>query len=162
MIIREFTAADQLGVIRLQEEFIQEFFAEYYTDPRQYQWNADIRDLDKYYLQKGGKFWVVEEDQEIVGVGGFRLVSSTIAEIKRLRIKAGYRGKGLGKAIVQIIEDYCRNHQIVKILVDTDERLATAKTMYERLGYTAYRVETVKEGNETYTNYYFEKNLSHP
>lgn len=161
MKIREFTTVDQLGVNKLQDEFMQEFFPEFYTDPRQYQWNADIYDIDKYYLQHNGRFWVVEEEEDnIIGVGGFRLVNLNIAEIKRIRIKACYRGKGLGKAIIHTIEDYCRRNHIIKILVDTDQRLTTAKTMYEKMGYSVYKTEAVEEGSETYINYYFQKDLS--
>jgi putative acetyltransferase len=160
MNIREFTILDQASVIQLQEEFMQEFFPEFANDPRRYQWNADIYNIDEYYIKNGGKIWVVEEDKEIVGVGGFRLVDYEVAEIKRIRIKARYRGKGLGKKIVQMIEEYCVNNNILKILVDTDERLSTAKLMYEKMGYIAYRTEIVVEGNMKYTNHYFEKVLS--
>lgn len=159
MTIREFKPSDQAGVTRLQEEFMLEFFPEFSSDPRQYEWNADIYDIDEYYLKHCGKFWVAEDAGEIVGVGGFRLVSPTIAEIKRVRIQAHHRGKGLGKAIISIIEEYCRAQHITKILVDTDERLAAAKSMYVKLGYTVCRTETVAEGDETYVNYYFEKVL---
>lgn len=159
MIIREFSNTDQLGVTKLQDEFMQEFFPEFYNDPRQYQWNADIYDINSHYLQHGGKFWVVEDDGEINGVGGFRLVNPTVAEIKRVRLKIACRGKGFGKAIIHKIEDYCLGHNITKILVDTDERLSIAKAMYEKLGYTVYRIENIVESNEVYVNYYFEKDL---
>jgi N-acetylglutamate synthase-like GNAT family acetyltransferase len=160
MAIREFATTDQAGVTQLQAEFMQEFFPEFADDPRQYEWNADIYDLNEYYILKGGKFWVVEDNQAIVGVGGFRLVSPEVAEIKRIRIKAGCRGRGYGKAIVHLIEADCIDRGILRILVDTDERLATAKAMYEHMGYSITRKETVAEGNREYINYYFEKVLS--
>ncbi len=160
MTIRPFSPSDQPGVTRLQEEFMQEFFPEFVGDPRQYEWNADIYNIHGAYILKGGQFWVVEENQTIVGVGGFRLASAGVAEIKRIRIKAGYRGRGFGKALVRLIEAYCRTHGVSKILVDTDERLATAKAMYEHMGYRIYREETEVEGNAEYTNYYFEKELA--
>ncbi|SET42967.1 putative acetyltransferase [Natronincola peptidivorans] len=157
--IREFNVNDQSGVASLQEEFIKEFFPEFQSDPRQYDWNADIYDIEKYYTEHGGMFWVIEKNNSIIGVGGFRLVSPTIAEIKRVRISINHREKGLGKTIIRTIEDYCRQHKVQKILVDTDERLTTAKAMYEKLGYTIYKKETEIEGNESYVNYYFEKDI---
>ncbi len=160
MRVRPFFTADQPGVTKLQEEFMEEFFPEFVGDPRQYEWNADIHNIHEAYILKGGQFWVVEENQTIVGVGGFRLASDGVAEIKRVRIKAGYRGRGFGKALVRLIESYCRTHEISKILVDTDERLATAKAMYENMGYRLYRKETVVDGNTEYTNDYFEKDLA--
>ena len=122
MAIREFAPADQAGVNRLQAEFVQEFFPEFAGDPRQLEWNADIYDIYAGYIVNGGKMWVVVENDAIVGVGGFRLVSPGVAEIKRIRIKAGYRGRGYGKAIVRPVEAYCLDHGMSKILVDTDER----------------------------------------
>lgn len=160
MTIREFVAADQAGVNSLQAGFVQEFFPEFADDPRQYEWNADIYNISEWYLKRQGKFWVVEADQEIVGMGGFRLLSPGLAEIKRIRIRAGYRGRGFGKAIVRTIETYCMEHGISKILVDTDERLATAKHMYEQMGYRVYRQETEVEAGREYINYYFEKELA--
>ncbi len=160
VILREFIPADQPGVDQLQAEFMQEFFPEFADDPRQAGWNADVHDIQRYYLQAGGKFWVAEEAGEIVGVGGFRLASPGVAEIKRIRIQSRCRGKGLGKAILHEIEACCRDQGFSKILVDTDERLATAKAMYEKAGYVAYRVEREVEGSETYINYFFEKDLT--
>jgi len=159
MTIREFAPADQAGVNQLQAEFMHEFFPEFADDPRQLEWNADIYDIYAGYIVNGGKMWVVVENDAIVGVGGFRRVSPGVAEIKRIRIKASCRGKGYGKAIVRLVEAYCLDHGISKILVDTDERLATAKTMYEHLGYRVYRKETEMEGGREYINYYFEKVL---
>jgi hypothetical protein len=34
-----------------------------------------------------------------------------------------------------------------------------SKAMYEKLGYTVYRIENIVEDNEVYVNYYFEKDL---
>ncbi len=160
MTIREFVTADQAGVNRLQADFMQEFFPEFANDPRQFEWNADIDNIHEAYILQGGKFWVVEADQEIVGMGGFRLARPGVAEIKRVRIKAGCRGRGLGKAIVRMIETYCSEHGISKILVDTDERLAAAKRIYENMGYRAYCRETIFEAGGEYINYYFKKELA--
>jgi len=160
MTIREFKVADQENVAKLQDEFMLEFFPEFRSDPRQYQWNADIYHIDEHYSQRGGRFWVIEEDHEIVGFGGFRLVSPTVAEIKRVRLRSSCRGKGLGKAIVETIEYYCREHKIAKILVDTDERLSIAKNMYARLGYVLIRKEEQTEGLRKFVTCFFEKDLS--
>ncbi len=150
MTIREFATTDQAGVNSLQADFMQEFFPEFAGDPRQREWNADIYNIHNEYVLQGGKFWVVEVDHEIVGMGGFHLVNPGVAEVKRIRIRADHRGQGLGKAIVRMIESYCIEHGISKILVDTDERLATAKRMYEKMGYRAYRKEIIIDGQREY------------
>ena len=112
MIIREFAPADQPGIVKLQEEFMIEFFPEYVHDPRQLEWNADIYDIADCYIKKGGKIWVAEITNDMVGFGGFRLVDAYTAEIKRIRISSGHRGKGIGKSIVKKIEGYCIDNNI--------------------------------------------------
>ena len=57
------------------------FFPELASDPRQYQWNADVYQIDKSYLKNGGKVWVAEVGGVIVGFCGFRLVDANSAEI---------------------------------------------------------------------------------
>ena len=159
MKVREFTASDQADITRLQDAFMTEFFPEFTSDPRQYQWNADIYQIDESYLQKGGKVWVAEADEAIVGFGGFRLLDSNTAEIKRVRIDSGHRGKGLGKSIIKHIESYCRATKIKTIKVDTDNRFAAAISMYTSLGYFLQRSESVTKNNIVYTDNYYEKLL---
>lgn len=136
-----------------------EFFPEFAADKRKFEWNADVYSIEDHYIRKGGKAWVVEVDSTIVGFGCLRLVSSGIAEIRRVRITSGHRGKGIGKSIVEQAENYCAQANITKVLVDTDDRFEAAKSMYSGMGYLIYRSETeIKDGQE-YTDHYYEKIL---
>lgn len=149
MSIREFIAKDQPGINKLQEEFMIEFFPEFADNLKQYEWNADIYDVNEHYLNNGGKIWVADIGHYIAGFGGFRRVDRNTAEIKRVRINARYRGKGLGKSIVKEIENYCAGSDVKKLLVDTDDRFEAAKFMYTSMGYEIIRSETVtKNGIE--------------
>ena len=136
-----------------------EFFPEFASDPRQYQWNADVYQIDASYLQNDGKVWVAEVGDVIVGFGGFRLVDANTAEIKRVRIDSGHRGKGLGKAIIKHIESYCRTTDIKTIKVDTDNRFAAAISMYTNMGYVLLRSESFTKNKIVYTDNYYEKLL---
>ncbi len=136
-----------------------EFFPEFADDERKYEWNADVYSIDEHYIKKGGNAWVVEAEANIIGFGCLRLVNSSTAQIKRVRLDYRYRGKGLGKLMVSHIEDYCASSNITKILVDTDDRFEAAKSMYSGMGYIVYRSETeIKDGRQ-YTDHYYEKTL---
>jgi GNAT superfamily N-acetyltransferase len=126
MKIREFKAKDQPGINKLQEEFMIEFFPEFADDPKQYEWNADIYDVNEHYLNRGGRIWVADIGNYVAGFGGFRLVDRGTAEIKRVRVNSQHRGQGLEKSIVKEIENYCSGKDIRKILVDTDDRFEIA------------------------------------
>ena len=158
-MIREFALTDQSQIISLQEEFMTEFFPEFADDQRKYEWNADVYSIHEHYIRNGGEVWVAELEADIVGFGCLRLVNSSTAEIKRVRINHQHRGRGLGKSIIKQIENYCASSNISKILVDTDDRFESAKSMYSGMGYIVYRTETeIKDGRE-YTDLYYEKML---
>lgn len=159
MITREFADHDQSAVIELQEAFMREFFPEYVDDPRQYEWNADVYDIDRFYLKRGGKIWVTEVDGYIAGFGGFRLVDPTTAEIKRVRIASDYRGQGFGKSIIEKIENHCKEASIDKILVGTDDRFEAAKAMYVKMDYQLYRTETETRNGIEYKDNFYQKLL---
>ncbi len=136
-----------------------EFFPEFVNDQRKYVWNADVYSINKHYVEKGGKVWVVEVETCIVGFGCLRRVNTTTAEIKRVRINHQHRGKGLGKSIIKQIENYCVSSNITKVLVDTDDRFGAAKSMYSGMGYTVCRTETETKDGREYTDHYYEKIL---
>jgi GNAT superfamily N-acetyltransferase len=160
-MIREFTLTDQSQIINLQEDFMTEFFPEFATDQRKYEWNADVYSIHEHYIEKGGKVWVVEVGANMVGFGCLRLVNPNTAEIKRVRINHKHRGKGLGKSIIEQIENYCTSSNISKVLVDTDDRFEAAKSMYLGMGYIVYRTETELKDGWEYTDHYYEKILQH-
>jgi len=138
-----------------------EFFPEFANDQRKYRWNADAYSIHEHYIETGGKVWVIEIGGNIVGFGCLRRVNSNTAEIKRVRINHQYRGKGFGKSIIRQIESYCVSANISKLLVDTDDRLETAKSMYSGMGYIVYRTETETKDGREYTDQYYEKILEH-
>ena len=160
-MIREFALTDQSQVINLQEEFMTEFFPEFANDQRKYEWNADVYSIQEHYIENGGKVWIAEVEDGIVGFGCLRLVDYDTAEIKRVRINNQHRGKGLGKSIINQIESYCAASNISKILVDTDNRFEAAKSMYSGMGYVIYRTETDIKKSRAYTDHYYEKILKH-
>lgn len=47
-----------------------------------------------------GIIYIVFFDDKIAGMGGLKRNTADIAEIKRMYVKPDFRGKGLGKAIM--------------------------------------------------------------
>ena len=68
-------------------------------------WDADLNDIPNHYLQNGGEFLVGMLDGKIVAMGAFRKKSTTLAEIKRMRVLPEYQRRGFGQAILNQLED---------------------------------------------------------
>lgn len=103
--------------------------------------DADLPELADRLGSAGGRGWVVTDDDRVVACVG--VVPHTVeqrpgAELKRLYVAASHRRRGLGRALVQLVEahaDGALGARAVELWSDT--RFADAHRLYERSGYTA-------------------------
>lgn len=142
----------------LQDEFIEEFFPEFVGDPRLDEWNKDMNDLHSAYSGKDGVFWVVEDDTEVVGMGGIKF-SEEGPVISRVRVRRTERGKGIGTLLLRHMEEYCVNEGYRKVLVDTENHMTSAIRFYERNNFQRTREETEEIDGKVYTTFFYEKYL---
>lgn len=63
--------------------------------------------------------WVFEEHGEIVGCSTLEVYSPKISEIRNVAVKDGFRGKGIGKALINRAVEEARRRNIRQILVVT-------------------------------------------
>jgi GNAT superfamily N-acetyltransferase len=124
------TRTDAPGVI----ELIGRVFAEYgWTwDPA-----AEVPDLLRWtpYEPPHGAFFVVREGQRVVGSVGVDRVEDDAAELHRLYLDAAVRGRGLGDALVKTILAWCRERDIVRLVLWSDTRFVHAHRLYLRHGF---------------------------
>ncbi|MFW9995954.1 MAG: GNAT family N-acetyltransferase [Candidatus Odinarchaeota archaeon] len=158
MELREYQPSDIKGIIILHDEFMREYFSEFYTDKHRItqdkpgQQVSELEDTHNSYIQEGGKFWVIESKGKIIGLVGIRIVDENTAELINMRVKKDYRGQGLGKKLLAKAEKYCRNTGRQKIILHTAKRLVIARKMYESYGFKLNN-EQVVSGNFTVLSY---------
>ena len=156
--VRLFQSEDQKVAQSLQDEFIEEFFPEFVGDPRLDEWNKDMNDIYSSYSKGAGVFWVVENNIEIVGMGGIK-ISEEMPVISRVRVRKSDRGKGIGTLLLSHMEEYCQRKGYEKILVDTENHMTSAVRFYERNNFLRIN-ETIEEiDGKVYTTFFYEKYL---
>jgi GNAT superfamily N-acetyltransferase len=74
-------------------------------------------------------------DDAAVGCGAVRRLDETTAELKRMYVAPHARGRGIGRAIVEVLEGEARLLGVVKVVLETGTRLAPAIRLYESMGY---------------------------
>jgi putative acetyltransferase len=76
-------------------------------------------------------------NSELVGVGALRKLDQEHAELKSMHTLAKSRGLGIGKAMVDHIEQFAKEQGVKRISLETGatEPFKPARQLYESLGY---------------------------
>ncbi len=86
-------------------------------------------------LREGVPFFVMRRDSIPVGCGGVKLFGTEYGEIKRMYIRPAYQGQGLGKAMLQYLVDYARQHEVSVLRLETGIYQTAAIKLYEGFGF---------------------------
>ncbi|MBE9063675.1 GNAT family N-acetyltransferase [cf. Phormidesmis sp. LEGE 11477] len=104
--------------------------------------DQDAVEVEKYYQQTGGEFWVVERDRTIVGTGGYYPIErepiereQKAVEIRKMYLLPDVRGYGLGRFLLSQLEQAAAKAGFLEVWVETATALKTAVRLYERNGY---------------------------
>lgn len=110
------------------------------------------------FVPPDGAFLVARIFDRPVGCGAFKRIEPRTAYIKRMWIAPDARGLGLGKRLLQALEDRARSVGYRTVRLETNKALSEAQQLYRRSGYS----EIEPFGDETYAHHWFEKVLPSP
>lgn len=114
---------------------------------------ADLVDPGGHYLLALD----AADGDRVAAVGGVRAVErpAGAAEVKRMWVHPAYRGTGLGRRLLEALEDLARDlgHEVV--VLDTHRSLGEALSLYARAGYR----EVERYNDNPYAQAFFRKEL---
>jgi DNA-binding MarR family transcriptional regulator/GNAT superfamily N-acetyltransferase len=114
--------------------------------------SADAAEL----TEPAGLLLVARRGGEPVGCGALKLHGSGPAEVKRMWVSTAARGLGLGRRILERLEDEARARGVRTLRLETNRSLAEAISLYRSAGY----VEVEAFNDEPYAHHWFEKQLA--
>ncbi len=95
-----------------------------------------VADLDNVLNMPTGQVFVAVEDEKVVGYSTFWFTRwNMIGYIGMIGVIEGQQGKGIGKKLMSAMEEYCRDHGVRKIYVDTGSDNLQANIFYLKCGY---------------------------
>ncbi|GGW39231.1 N-acetyltransferase [Streptomyces lucensis JCM 4490] len=103
----------------------------------------------------GGRLLVGRYDGEPAGSAGVRLLDADTAELTRVFVVEGVRGRGGAALLVAAAEEAAHALGARRIVLDTRSDLVEARALYARLGYT----ETGPHNDDPYAEHWFRKEL---
>jgi GNAT superfamily N-acetyltransferase len=123
-----------------------------------------LRRPASYYARAGvtARMWVVDDRDGLAACVGVKpLEDGAVAELKSLYVATWARRRGLGSALVDVVERYAIAHGARTIRLWSDSRFANAHRLYVRLGYRRSGQRDLNDLSDT-TEYGFVKPLDAP
>ncbi|MFE9923935.1 GNAT family N-acetyltransferase [Streptomyces sp. NPDC005774] len=102
-----------------------------------------------------GHLLVAWYGDEAAGSAGIRLSAGTTAELTRVFLHPGMRGRGGAVLLVRAAEDAARASGAARLILDTRGDLVEARALYARLGFT----ETEPHNSQPFAEHWFTKRL---
>ena len=110
----------------------------------------------RVFARPSGAFVIARVRGRPVGCGAVKFKGKLPAEFKRMWIAKESRGLGLGKRLLDALEDQARAAGAMAVRLETNRTLKEAIAMYRQSGY----VEIEPFNDEPYAHHWFEKRLS--
>lgn len=86
-------------------------------------------------IRQNVAFFVIRVDGNPAGCGGVKLFGADYGEVKRMFVRPAFRGKGLGKAMLDHIAQYTRGHGVSALRLETGIYQREAIGLYESWGF---------------------------
>ena len=98
--------------------------------------DKELADLPGDYAPPDGRLLLAEFEGQIAGCVALHKLEAVICEMKRLYLRAEFRGKGLGRAMADRIIAEARTMGYQRMRLDTVEPvMKDAVAMYRRIGF---------------------------
>ena len=90
-----------------------------------------------------------------VGCAAVKFHREAPAEVKRMWVAESVRGLGLGRRLLEAIEDQARHHRVRRLRLETNRALTEAIALYRSAGYE----EVPAFNDEPFAHHWFEKRM---
>ena len=97
---------------------------------------AELAGLPGRYTRPGGGLWLALCGSEPAGCVAIRPLESETCEMKRLYVRPGHRGQGLGRRLVERVLAAAIEAGYQRICLDTLPSMTDAVRLYQLLGFT--------------------------
>jgi GNAT superfamily N-acetyltransferase len=95
---------------------------------------SDLSDRHKFFPPTG-RFYLVLYDDAVAGVGCLKKLEEGVGEVQRMYVRPAFRGKGLGRAIINRLVDDARSIGYRQLKLESLEFLKEAHLLYKSIGF---------------------------
>jgi GNAT superfamily N-acetyltransferase len=119
---------------------------------------SDLTEPDKF-KPPDGRFYLAQYGDKVAGVGCLKKLEGGVGEIQRMYVPPSFRGKGIGRAIVDRLIGDARSIGYHQLKLESLEFLDAAHSLYQSVGFREidpYADNSMKayQAEETLDRYY--------
>ncbi|MGB0713738.1 MAG: GNAT family N-acetyltransferase [Gammaproteobacteria bacterium] len=100
--------------------------------------DLDVFDIKAHYNDRGGLFRILEDKGRIVGSYGLFPLENGDCELRKMYLLPGYKGKGLGKKLLEEALDRARALGFKRLELESNSCLTEAMALYSQYGFVPY------------------------
>lgn len=129
--LRDYRAEDADRVWTLLEHGL----AAYGLAPDACSTDRDLADIAAHYLDRGGRFRMLVEGGEAIGMYGLHKVSDEVVELRKMYLDPRCKGRGHGKQLLNDALSIARAAGFRTMTLETNRLLVEAIGLYEKYGF---------------------------
>jgi N-acetylglutamate synthase-like GNAT family acetyltransferase len=129
--IREYRPGDDDSIYTLVLSILTTEFKD--VPPEHYL--ADLRDIQSVYAGERNEFFVCEVDSQIVGTIAIKEDDQQTALIRRLFVNPHYRGKSVGRKLLEKVVAFCKEKKYSQIAFTGNNHMHNVKVVLQKLGF---------------------------
>jgi ribosomal protein S18 acetylase RimI-like enzyme len=120
--------ADDIAIVR---ELINEYATSLGVDLSFQDLDHELATLDEFYEL----ILVARDDARVAGCVALRRIDDSVCEMKRLYVRAAFRGQDLGRTLANRIIEAARHRGYQRMRLDTLPTMTAAIPLYRSLGF---------------------------
>lgn len=132
-LIRDWQVKDRQAAAEVIRQVLEEYGLPWQPELA----DRDVIEVESAYLEVGGEFWVVEQQDRVVGTAAYQPIArgKNAVEIRKMYLLPEMRGQGLGVYLLKQLEKAIAVKHYQEIWIETATSLKEAVRLYERNGY---------------------------
>ncbi|MGO4381156.1 GNAT family N-acetyltransferase [Pseudoduganella sp. RAF53_2] len=101
----------------------------------------DLLDIPGFYQQGSGNFWVALDEREVIGTISLLDIGNGQAALRKMFVKAAYRGKehGVAQRLMNELVAWSGAHGVREVFLGTTSFFLAAHRFYEKNGFDEIR-----------------------